>query len=242
MTSEIGAATFVKIIDAIKIRESLYAFLSRGFKREVDEAFLGDLQTMLPIFGKLAADLKFEELARLIEVFREFVDRFPDQAIMIRDLERKFATLFLSAGGGGMVKSIYPFESVYLSPEGQTMQKQRDEVSEFYSRYGMGVSDNFKEPEDHLSVELSFISRLCGLIINGLSIVNIKKVLGILKDQKVFMRDHLLKWVIFCKEDLKEADQDGFYHYLAEMTIAYLEIDRRFLNNLIEIVEEIGTR
>ena len=226
------------INEVMRVREDIYAFLSRGFKKEVDEDYLKDIKEIVPAFEVLAADSEDEVLDGGVKSLKEFVESLPGKTDVLEELSRRYATLFLGVGYKDTVEHVNPFESVYLSPEHLVMQEQRDEVVEFYARYGMGVSDDFKEPEDHVCAELSFISGMCRLVLDDFSKGDMKEAAEKLKAQKEFMYGHLLRWVHLLCKDLREASKDGFYNSLADITMGFVRLDIKFLEGMIETLEE----
>jgi len=74
-----------------------------------------------------------------------------------QDLAVEYAGLFLNM----RLVSVAPFESVYTSPEHLLMQEARDEVLSEYRREGLDKVKDFKEPEDHIALELGFMAYLC---------------------------------------------------------------------------------
>ena len=49
------------------------------------------------------------------------------------------------------------------------MQKARDDVLREYIQQGLDRSENHKEPEDHLAIELEFMSFLCEKTVKALA-------------------------------------------------------------------------
>ena len=228
------------INEVVRLRGDIYAFLSRGYKKEVDEGYLKDIKEIVPAFERLSIDTEDEVFTNGVVCLKDFVASLEGREDVLEDLNRRYTTLFLGVGYRDSVEHVNPFESVYLSPERLVMQEQRDEVMEFYARFGMGVSDDFKEPEDHMAAELSFIGRLCELALDDLNNDDIKNALEKLRAQKEFMFGHLLRWVHLLCSDLREAAKDGFYKCLADITMGYARLDIKFLEGLIEMVEEQG--
>jgi TorA maturation chaperone TorD len=226
------------INEVIRVRRDIYAFLSRGYKKEVDEGYLKSIEEIIPALEVLSKDSEDEVLNNGVKSLKEFAESIKNREEVIEDLNRKFTTLFLGVGYKDTVEHVNPYESVYLSPEHLVMQEQRDEVVEFYARYGMGVADDFKEPEDHLSAELSFISGMCNLAYTDLENGDAKEAVEKLKAQKEFMFGHLLRWVHLLCKDLREASKDGFYNSLADLTMGYVRMDIKFLEGVIEVMEE----
>ena len=226
------------INEIIRVRGDIYAFLSRGFKKEVDEEYLKDIEEIIPAFEMLSKDSEDEVLNNGVQRLKEFAVTMQDRTEALEELNRRYTTLFLGVGYKDTVEHVNPFESVYLSPEHLVMQEQRDEVVEFYARFGMGVSDDFKEPEDHICAELSFISGMCRLVLDDFSKGDMKEAAEKLKAQREFMYGHLLRWVHLLCKDLREAAKDGFYNSLADITMGFVRLDIKFLEGMIETLEE----
>jgi TorA-specific chaperone len=117
------------------------------------------------------------------------------------------------------------------------MQEQRDEVLEFYAEFQLVVTSEFKEPEDHIAVELAFLQKLSKLIYVSLKEDNRDEAVRILKAQCKFMEQHLLRWVHILGKDLLSADADGFYAALAHMTMGFVKVDYSYISEMIECLE-----
>ncbi len=59
-----------------------------------------------------------------------------------------------------------PYESVYLNEEHLTFGSQTLAVREWYSRYGLRAPAEGREPDDHIGLELVFVSHLCVLALD----------------------------------------------------------------------------
>jgi TorA maturation chaperone TorD len=174
-----------------------------------------------------------------VERLSEFVKNINDEDGLIAEYATRFATIFLNVSPNDTAPHIHPFESVYLSADKLVMQDQRDEVVEFYAKYGLGVDQNFKEPEDHIAAELSFLCSLNGQIANECSEnINMDIVADKLEGHQKFMEQHLLRWVHLMGIDLKKADENGFYSLLVDITMGFIRIDYKFLKDLIEYVKK----
>ncbi len=227
------------INEVIRVRGDIYGFLSRGFRKAIDEGYLKDIEEIVPAFDMLTADTEDTVLKNGAMCLKAFSGSIKNTPEVLEELNRQYSTLLLGIVSEHMS---FPCESVYLSPAHMVMQEQRNEVLEFYTKHNSGVVDDFKNPEDHVSAELSFISRLCALTLEDLGNDDMKGALEKLKAQKEFMYAHLLRWVHLLSTDLKKAAKaefkGGFYECLADLTMGYARIDIKFLDGLIEMMEE----
>src|SRR5208283_4260132 len=194
--------TEYNINEVIRVRGDIYGFLSRGYRKAVDEGYLKDIEEIVPAFEMLTADTEDEVLKNGARGLKEFVGSIKDRTGLLEELNRGYTTLLL---GVVSVNVPFPCESVYLSQAHLVMQEQRDQVLEFYKKYNMGVVEDFKNPEDHVSAELSFISRLCELTLEALGNDDMEGALEKLKAQKEFMYGHLLRWVHLLCANLRKA-------------------------------------
>lgn len=214
----------------LNLRSTIYRILAHGFYMEPDPEYLHDLKMYVPVFltyHECFPDHLLKEGITLLEQF--LVTAEMDMTEVISEHERRFAILFLSSGSSEGVKSIVPHESVYLSDTGWSMQDQRDEVLASYYAEGVGKTEGFKEPEDHISAELNFISLLSRQTMEALSDSKGQLVRSKLESQLSFLRMHLIQWAHKMCDDLFRASDSGLYKALARLTSGFIAADAMFL-------------
>jgi TorA maturation chaperone TorD len=155
------------------------------------------------------------------------------QGLDLREVEKElaaeYATLFLNMGR----RPVHPFESVYTSSERLMMQEAHDEVLNIYLHEGVGKVEEFKLPEDHIAVELDFMSYLCQKNIDAIKKGDDEAASGYLTKQKDFLEKHLLVWIpAFCL-DLEKMTRSIFYKAIANITRDFVEFDQDTLKRLI---------
>jgi TorA maturation chaperone TorD len=224
--------------DIVGLRRNLYGFLARGYASEIDKTYLEQIKELLPVLKDFANNFDDQMFIVGVENLEKYINGITDIDEEIEDKARRFCSLFLNVSPNDVIKHVHPFESVYLSPERLVMQEQRDEVLEFYAKYGLGVDENFKEPEDHIAAELSFLSVLNEQVLNDLNNGDTQNAIEKLKGHLEFMEKHLLKWIHLLGMDLRNADEGGFYGTLADLTMGFARIDYKFLKEFIEYLEE----
>jgi TorA maturation chaperone TorD len=220
------------------LRGSVYGILSRSYSEEIDKAYLENIRSFLPILEDLSKHTEDEHFVKGVKGLASFMENITNEDELIEEYAKRFASLFLNVTRSDSTKNVHPFESVYLSPAKLVMQEQRDEVMEFYAQYGLGVDASFKEPEDHIAAELSFLGLLNEQALNILIEADMKAASEKLEGQKQFMEQHLLKWVHLMCADLKKVDDGGFYGVLADVTMGFIRIDYKFLKDLTEFIKE----
>ena len=219
-------------------RRYLYDLLSRLYEREVDEGLLDEL-TSAAESGDLAR--RFEQLANLDERVGRGIDLLigylrsaagrPKKEVLL-ELAAEYASLFLSVKG----KPPHPSESVYRSASHLMYQEQRDEVLELYREMGVDKVKEFREPEDHIAVELSFLSYLIGRSLEEWERGNLGEARRFLEVQRKFLEEHLLKWVHQFVEDIISSAEVDFYKGVAYLTDGFLEMDWSSMDQLVSLL------
>ena len=127
--------------------------------------------------------------------------------------------------GPRTAQKAFPYESVYTSEGGLMMQDAYAEVLHVYRGAGFAKNPGFKEPEDHLAVELAFMALLCGRAVEALRAGDEAGAERQLRAQREFLSDHLLNWIDRFTSDVRKAAEDGFYFDLATFTEDFLTAD-----------------
>ena len=127
--------------------------------------------------------------------------------------------------GPRTAQKAFPYESVYTSEGGLMMQEAYAEVLHVYRNAGFAKNPGFKEPEDHLAVELAFMALLCGRAVEALRAGDEAGAERQLRAQREFLCDHLLNWIDRFTADVRKAAEDGFYFDLATFTEDFLTAD-----------------
>lgn len=111
-----------------------------------------------------------------------------------------------------------PWESVYFSEDRLIFQEQTLQVRKWYRRYGLEPELLHREPDDHIALEIAFISHLSKLAFEALRAGHKVKSDEYLNAQRQFLSEHLLKWgPQWCVLVIENAQTD-FYKGLAYLT------------------------
>jgi putative dimethyl sulfoxide reductase chaperone len=195
---------FLATVYADEISDSLY----RGLK---SNAFLKAL--------KEASDKLYSiEMRKGVKALFEFLDSAGMETF--QKLKYEYADLFLNAGNNPVI----PYESFYTDREPSLYGEPLFQMRDFLRKHGLHKDPNFKEPEDHISVEFDFLAEL-----NRREQVGDKTAAQTRAD---FGRRHMAWRTEFCAV-LHSADTSGFYKALAELTLSYL-----FLAHLASVPPE----
>ncbi len=166
-----------------------------------------DLFTEAPFAGQQTDVIA--GLALLENWSREYVDDIPLE--IITDLKADYTRLFT-----GLIKiPVAPWESVFFTEERLVFQEQTQDVRAWYKRYGMKVNNAYKEPEDHVGLELAFMGHLAKLGLAALGENNQIVFEQSLAAQREFAAKHLFLWVPLWCNLIGEHAQTKFYRGLA---------------------------
>ena len=111
-----------------------------------------------------------------------------------------------------------PYESVYLSDDHLTFEEQTLDVRAFYNRFGLQAPSVGKEPDDHIGLELSFISHLCVLGLDAIEASDPDAETAMIASVGDFLDLHLLRWVDDCLDRVVEHATTDFYLGLGHLT------------------------
>ena len=198
-----------------------YSFFADVFSTEVTREFIANM-------GSFEA----EEGSKL----QEFVALLggADLDEVTQDVRSEFCALFLNMSA----HPVFTSESVYLSGTHTIMQEPRNQVLAEYRSRGLAVDkDSFDWPEDHVSMEMLFMSHLCKqesdlcrqAIEAGECTSIDAELAGVCDAQKKFFGEHLDKWMPMFVEQLSQNAKTLFYKGIAEYLDAFLEKEREML-------------
>ena len=205
------------IADVLRGRMATYQFLSRLFRVEVDQELYDTLMSMR--FPANTGNALVDEGYRMICGYLSQAD-----GTVLTELAVDYVRAFIGSGNDGF-SAAYPYESVYTSEGGLMMQDAYAEVLHVYRGAGFAKNPGFKEPEDHLAVELAFMALLCGRAVEALRAGDEAGAERQLRAQREFLSDHLLNWIDRFTSDVRKAAEDGFYFDLATFTEDFLTAD-----------------
>jgi len=182
-------------------------------------------------------ELPDEELRNGLKTLSGYVNGLKE-----RDLERvrlelavEYANLFLGVKG----KVPHPSESAYRSKDHLIMQEPMDKVLRAYWDAGVDKEKKFKEPADHIAIELQFMAYLCRKTAESLNKKEKDEARKYLKMQKDFLKKHLSLWVSPFVKDILETAEVDFYKGVAIITKRFVELDNSMIDDLLRAAEEL---
>ncbi len=196
----------------------LFGLLGKALYSQPDRAWLQslideDVFSEIP-FGSDQADIANGQklLTRWCERNRSGLS---EQVFL--DIQADNARLFI--GTGRVPAPVW--ESVYFSESRMVFQEETLQVRKWYRRFNLEPEKLNSEPDDHIGLEMAFVSHLAKLGLqeleqggNGLE--------ELLAAQREFMSSHLLRWApTWCAQVAQHAKTD-LYRGLAWLTIGAL--------------------
>lgn len=198
MAFEAGDIT-PELIDMISLVE-------RAYEREVDDKYLEELRAFAanPIKGMSGGAQKYAERgAHQLSSSLDTYNKAEDKKLWRDYLDASYAELFL----GVTPLSTEPVESCYLNEEHTLYAKQFFQVKELMDSCGFAIPDDFKEPADHIAMEVLFFLFL---------------LKGKPKTALQFKEDHMDKWFEEACKFIVDTDDIGFYSGIANLTRAFM--------------------
>lgn len=132
-----------------------------------------------------------------------------------RKLAAAFTQLFDGVGGS---KTVSPYESAHVSASGRLFQAASGNMEKLLRQSDLSTGDAFREPPDHLSIELALLAWLIRHDTDR-------------RAQAALLDGHLLVWVPGFADRCLERDRTGFYAGAAQVLMAFLTAQRATLRH-----------
>ena len=218
----------IENIDMHKGREVIYAVLSNIFLNMPSDELFANVEAVFSLFelddnaDKMMADsLKaVQDFIKSINTLKvEEKKKFDNK--VLNDYTRLFC----------LSDSVPVAESIYLSPSHLTMQEETGKVYYIYKSCNFDMKHTSNEPHDHISYELMFMSYLSKGIAQNIEKGDKKQVNSLLHLQKMFLEEHLLKWVeMFSKSVIGFVESVSFYAPACYFMMGFLKYDFEIVN------------
>lgn len=216
-----GGDSTVYIIDPF-LRSGVYRELASWY-RYPEKSSLKEMKTnqaeITSEFEALASHGNLALTSRIRDLFEALED------LLLEEVQSEYVRLF------DYRPSCPMFESSYIAKGKRNPGEVKLSVEESYNEFGLETSSNFKEPPDHIMLELEFMHFLCfreGESLNKDSGNKHRYIEG----QRRFCENHILTWVPdFCDRVEKNANE-LFFGILAALTKDFLIHDVDYMNAL----------
>ncbi len=218
----------IENIDMHKGREVIYAVLSNMFLNMPSDELFANVEAVFSLFE--LDDNADKMMADSLKAVQDFIKsrntlkveekkQFDDK--VLHDYTRIFC----------LSDSVPVAESIYLSPSHLTMQEETGKVYYIYKSCNFDMKHTSNEPHDHISYELMFMSYLSKGIAQNIEKGDKKQVNSLLHLQKMFLEEHLLKWVeMFSKSVIGFVESVSFYAPACYFMMGFLKYDFEIVN------------
>ncbi|WP_242348913.1 TorD/DmsD family molecular chaperone [Mucispirillum schaedleri] len=218
----------IENIDMHKGREVIYAVLSNIFLNMPSDELFANVEAVFSLFE--LDDNADKMMADSLKAVQDFIKsrntlkveekkQFDDK--VLHDYTRLFC----------LSDSVPVAESIYLSPSHLTMQEETGKVYYIYKSCNFDMKHTSNEPHDHISYELMFMSYLSKGIAQNIEKGDKKQVNSLLHLQKMFLEEHLLKWVeMFSKSVIGFVESVSFYAPACYFMMGFLKYDFEIVN------------
>lgn len=204
-------------------RASVYWFFSSLFSKELELAQIqslasGEASQFIDQLGKEPT------LSSTIVALKKQLNQLAVHPTGELELKSQFADLFLM----DFQHSAPPYASVYLSSEHLLMQEPHHAMLKQLESMGVKVVDNFKEPADHIAIELDCLGNM---VLQGIQDVTEteSEPHQAAEVQLKFIEQHLTSWIPLFKQKV-DSHETSFYTTLTQLLCHYIEQDIAYLN------------
>jgi len=208
------------------LRSRVYGVLALGFRRPIPaqvEVLAGGATRQLLSDLAHALPIRWPDEQGLFGRFREDVES-RGAGPVAAELLMEYCRLFLGPGG----VPCPPYGSVYLDG-GCVMGPSTFDARSRYQSAGLKCRASWKEPPDHICVELDFMARLSGACSPAAGRDVDVEAARLLRIQAEFLRHHLGRWGPLFAERLGEAAALHLYRFLSDFLPHWLSLDDELL-------------
>lgn len=206
------AMTVPEAIVIAQARGAIYRLLAQGLSYPDADSLSTLLEDDLPLACR-ALDALGEGLALPLVAFGHRAAHSDPDALAL-DFERIFTH----------VHSVDcpPYETSYISKGLFQQTNDLADIAAFYAAYGMGLSDDAHERQDHISVEFEFMHLLAIKQAYALERHTVEHAEACWEDQRRFFEEHLGRWGPEFARRLLRVAASSPYVELAELAGVFL--------------------
>ncbi|MGB9669495.1 MAG: TorD/DmsD family molecular chaperone, partial [Anaerolineales bacterium] len=169
----------------------LLDFLSKVFYKEPNEELISMILEN-NLFEEVPFAEEQESTCKALEILLEWTKDNINKSLkeILKDIKYDYTRLFI---GIGKVLAP-PWESVYFNIDHLVFQEQTLEVRSWYRRFNIEPEKIYKEPDDHIGLELSFVSFLTQKALDALNNSDHHEYEYYIHVKKQFLSEHVLNW------------------------------------------------
>lgn len=209
-------------------RVYLYELLHTVFAGVPNEELLkiiGNEHTEMAFY--IISDGEDSILYKMSKFVRTIDDKVKEDSEYLSNVKSEYMRLLV--GPGRLIA--YPWASTYLGKEKILFQESTLKVREIYRKYGFRTHEYKKVADDHIAIELHFMSKMSQIVKEAFESDNEEKMIYFLKAQVEFIKEHMLKWIPKYTKNIQTARTTYLYAQFAEAVEAFINTD-------LEIIEK----
>ncbi len=224
----------VEMVDLARLRQGAYRLFSQSLLYPDDQRLVAiacvaeELLGESGVWGNFAF---FEEWSRFLRCLEELRSQDPTA------LQGEYISNF-SVNRVGIPSPI--FESAYLEEDTSSTGWLLAGLEGEYRREGLYPS--FKDPPDHASVELEFMSFLCDREADAWGKHELSRAIGDLQKERDFLTHHLCWWFPEFASKVATEVGGGVLYAAARAAEAFLVHDKELLDTLLQRFEGVEER
>jgi len=206
----------------IENRIALYALISRLMLIEVDEEFLGQIESDEGLLGLFPNYRDWGKRTELDQ--KELVEQYYNV---------DFTNLFLM--------HLVPYESFYTRDDQMIESGGDNPVVELYNEldFRVELTQARVVSADHIGIELEFMYMLCTALKKALDADDSEGVCELLEVQRAFLKEHLLEWAPLFLINMKRESRTPLYHDGAELALEFMLSDFEYVTEkLMQVCNE----
>ena len=222
-----------ELLEINRGRKIIYEFLSKSYYDVPDSNYLNNFISLFDVIESIFSNVDNNDLVKSMLILKNFKNDIVNNKIckklLLKELSKEYTRLFYL---GGISVSLY--ESVHISSDKLMKSEVWETVKRLYSDNMFFPKDYNNTIEDHISMELLFMSFLSNIVMKNSEnslLVDVRKTYF---KQKEFLENHLLKWVQnFSKKIFFITSDNSFYAGITYFLIGYLNEDYTFINDYL---------
>lgn len=172
------------------------------------------------------------KMSRFVQKLGKKLEENPD---FLEEVKSEYTKLLI--GPGRLVA--YPWESTYNGKENLLFQESTLRVRQFYRKYGYLPQEYPHVADDHIALELHFMSKLSQRALDAFQKDDLKETRSLLDGQQVFLKFHMLNWIPKYAENIKKSKTAHMYPQFAQGVNAFIQIDNEFIGEAIEWIDNL---
>lgn len=174
-------------------------------------------------------------MAKMSHFVQKLGKKLDENPAFLDDVKSEYTKLLI--GPGRLVA--YPWESTYNGKENLLFQESTLRVRQFYRKYGYLPQEYPHVADDHIALELHFMSKLSQRALDAFQKDDLKETRSLLDGQQVFLKFHMLNWIPKYAENIKKSKTAHMYPQFAQGVDAFIQIDKEFIGEAIEWIDSL---